>query len=700
MLRCHTSLALVLGAVLAVTPGCSRQTQPDLTEEIKLFQNKLEETGTVQAACNELDVLCKTTGFGCKAHDFFCNVPTKEYICQQLAAACSNYPAACDVYVDHCKGTPDGDGGLPDTGLPDTGGDGTKDTMGDAGPDGALQPDAAPCSDAGFQSNDLPNSSFESGLSSPWVAWTGFDVVNDGNARSGQWAIKLSFNAAQGYAGGSVDQSVTPGQSYQLSVWGKSAQQAAFVGYKFFDAAKQQLGAELTSAPFGVSYTQRSFTFTAPAQAATVQIFVMVKVVDSAYIDDVTLSEACSASPPPPAGCQAAPPPGAVKTLLVSPSNSVSVPKDFVGIHLGLHTPNWLNPPGAAIAAPTYPYGYVRTLRADVDGTTEVAFWSNIEKTKGNYDWTLVDKWIAATAGHPVIWLVYGTPSFYQKYQNEPSPWPSWPGINSPPTDAGHAALASFVKAVKQRYGNRIVAFEVWNEPTLPWTGGPTSYNDRWSPAWVNSLPPQDRPNRIEAFFSGSASDLANIAYTLKQANLGVPILGAAFVDVWAPTQTTVTRFLNAPVTLPGATGTGKDQIDGLSMHFYDYSYNPSGILAAIDGFRAKLTAAGVGQLPLWDTETGAEDSGVFSPNDPRAPVSIKRWSLLGAAKGLQSMVLYAHASKGDAIKTLGDPANNPAAAAAIAKAASINGKTICNAALLSDGRVWVTTADGTVYLE
>lgn len=386
--------------------------------------------------------------------------------------------------------------------------------------------------------------------------------------------------------------------------------------------------------------------------------------------------------------------PGAIKTRMVSASDPVAVPTHYMGLHRSLHTPAWMPDAYGEIPAPTYPYGIVRNLRVEVDGQEERGFWANIEVAPGVYDWSYMDKWAQANAGHPILWMIYGTPTFYQKYPGEASRWPSWTGIASPPTDAGHAALKRFAQAVKNRYGSQIAAFEVWNEPTLPWTGGINSYNDRWSPDWGRANGQYHAP-----FFSGSASDLANIAYTLNTANLGVPVLGAAFADLYAPGATTVDRFLNAPITLPGGHGRGKDHIQGLSTHFYDYNFNPEGLIAQTDGYRAKLVNAGVGHLPIWGSETGAEDGGVFQQFDWRAPINIKRWILIGAAKRLQSIVLYGHFSGDETWRFLGGPIRNQAVIDTLADGYQIGGKTICDAAVLQDGRVWVTTAEGKDFL-
>lgn len=387
--------------------------------------------------------------------------------------------------------------------------------------------------------------------------------------------------------------------------------------------------------------------------------------------------------------------PGAIKTMMVTPSAPVTVPKHFMGLHRSIHVPSYMPNGNSTIPAPTYPYGIVRNLRMEVDGQEERGFWRNIEVSPGVYDWSSVDQWVQANEGHPILWMIYGTPSWHQKYPGEGSRWPSWKGIASPPTNDGHAALKKYAQAVKARYGDQIAAFEVWNEPTLPWTGAANSYDDRWSPEWG-----QANGQYYPPFFSGSASDLANIAYTLNNANLGVPVLGAAFVDVWSSGATTVSRFLNAPITLPGGWGTGKDHIQGLSTHYYDYNFNPEALIQHVDGYRQKLVEAGLPDMPIWGSETGAEDGGVFNRYDWRAPINIQRWVLIGASKGMQSLVLYGHFSSSETWKLLGGPIDDPSVIAALAESYQIGGKTICNAAVLTDGRIWVNTAQGQDFLK
>lgn len=104
-----------LGVLLVVAAvGCSDAPDPDTEKEIAYFKDRLSNGKSMVDACMELDALCKATGFGCKAFNLFCTIPSKNEICQKLAATCTNYPVACDVYMDHCTGNgPQTDGGVP-----------------------------------------------------------------------------------------------------------------------------------------------------------------------------------------------------------------------------------------------------------------------------------------------------------------------------------------------------------------------------------------------------------------------------------------------------------------------------------------------------------------------------------------------------------------------------------------------------------
>ena len=400
-------------------------------------------------------------------------------------------------------------------------------------------------------------------------------------------------------------------------------------------------------------------------------------------------------APPPPAPPPPPPPTGRPATSAIAAyivqNASVAVPADFLGIHRSVNVPAWRPNGGAAVPAPTYPHQYVRTLKAEANGQEEVCFWRNIERTAGVYTWTDVDAWMTATAPRKIIWTVYGTPPFYGQFPTEPSRWPSWPGAASPLTAAGITALRNFVTALLARHGSRIAALEVWNEPTLPWTSPATTYTDRWSPAWG-----QANGQTLAPFFAGTATDLANIAWAVQSVAGATPVLGCGFVDQWQPDAVTVAKFANAPVTAAGGSGTGKTHIDAWSIHFYDYDYQPNQLRAVIDGYAARFAAVGSGALPVWLTEVGAEQGGRYtSVGDDRAVTMIRRTALIAAAKGLRSAVYYGHINPQEALPFLGDPANAPNVSAALGFMAALAGRTIKDAAVLTDGDIFVEFSNG-----
>jgi len=100
--------------------------------------------------------------------------------------------------------------------------------------------------------------------------------------------------------------------------------------------------------------------------------------------------------------------------------------------------------------------------------------WRDVNPSPGVFDWSILDKRIAQVeswGGRPL--LVMGlTPQWAAA---DPSAGdPRWgAGTASPPADTN--SWAAYVRAVSARYGDRIGAYELWNEANLRtfWTGTP-----------------------------------------------------------------------------------------------------------------------------------------------------------------------------------------------------------------------------------
>jgi len=136
--------------------------------------------------------------------------------------------------------------------------------------------------------NTLLSSTFENASISPWSAWGSFYTTNDGNARSGDWAVRV----LPGNGGGTNVLSVQPGLRYLYSAWGKATQgDGAVIGLKFYDGAYQQVGQEQKSPYFGASYSLRELSFQVPGNARYVQIFGWNASRGSLYLDDIKLEQ-------------------------------------------------------------------------------------------------------------------------------------------------------------------------------------------------------------------------------------------------------------------------------------------------------------------------------------------------------------------------------------------------------------------------
>ena len=336
--------------------------------------------------------------------------------------------------------------------------------------------------------------------------------------------------------------------------------------------------------------------------------------------------------------------------------------------------------------APQASFSLTRTLGTHGPGGdgpgTELFFWRNVETSPGVYNFSKADAFVAALpAATKIIVTIYGTPQFYARYPNEPGMWPSWPGSLSPPS-AGHMPkVGALVREyLKRSWANRIVAFEIWNEPLFRWDTPPTEYGDagRMTPEWATA-------NGTARFYSGSASELANIAYEVYQNRAGREVLLGAIEDPLNGANNVLQRILNAPVTV-GGSGPAKNFATGVSTHYYDFAND---MRKFADGIAKVRT---VTSLPVWHTEGGGWDNAV--------PDNILAMGLIAASNGLKSEIPYVHTGPSDheQIQHFGVPANDPGLVTRLNQLHSLNGQTICNAGVVSQSGVtkwWVKTSSG-----
>ena len=146
-------------------------------------------------------------------------------------------------------------------------------------------------------------------------------------------------------------------------------------------------------------------------------------------------------------------------TTIYSPNGTAAVDQQLFGVH------SWGLPSGTT----PWPSALLGTYRTWDSG----AVWTNIETSRGNYNWGRLDQIVNVMSSHHVTILFNfaRTPQWASS-----SPWKTCgggPGQCMPPysmTDWGN-----WVRAVVTRYKGRIKYYELWNEPDAwNWWSGTT----------------------------------------------------------------------------------------------------------------------------------------------------------------------------------------------------------------------------------
>lgn len=213
----------------------------------------------------------------------------------------------------------------------------------------------------------------------------------------------------------------------------------------------------------------------------------------------------------------------------------------------GLHIPDVTGP------EPSVPFTWLRLWDAKTG-------WEPLEQNRGTYYWEWIDRSVAyAEARGLRVMYVFGDT-------------PAWAGPSPafPPSSLNE--FRRYVDAVVSRYGNRIAAYEVWNEPNL------------YSP------------------ISDQVANLVDMTLVVHDA-----------VRRWAPgslvltpsttmrTDTAVYPFFSEYLVPLAAKGW---PVDGFTVHSYPRAAGgPAARAAHLGQFRQMLTLAGAPDLPVWDTE-------------------------------------------------------------------------------------------------
>lgn len=241
-------------------------------------------------------------------------------------------------------------------------------------------------------------------------------------------------------------------------------------------------------------------------------------------------------------------------TSVLEAAPGPAVSPSFFGLHV----------PYLAGAAPQVTYSWLRLWDAKTG-------WEPLEQNRGTYYWKSLDDAVAYAEAHGLrVNYVFGDT-------------PAWAGPSAafPPTSL--AEYQRFVEAVVSRYGSRIAAYEVWNEPNL------------YTP------------------MSESVADLVQmtkiLSDTVRKSGSGSLVLTPSTT---MRTDTIVWPFYNEYLTQLGSIGW---PVDGYAFHTYPRAAGgPAARATAIAQFKQMLVLAKAPVKPIWDTEINYGLAGLAEP--------------------------------------------------------------------------------------
>ena len=214
--------------------------------------------------------------------------------------------------------------------------------------------------------------------------------------------------------------------------------------------------------------------------------------------------------------------------------------------------------------------------------------WSQIELAKGEFKWDNLEGALAnaESKGMTEILYVLGTTPEWAATKINESDYPQ-PGAASAP--ANLEDWDSWVTAVVEKFGDRINAYQIWNEANLK--------------NFYNGTPKQMAEMTKRAYDIIKANDPDALVVSASPSTR----LASAF-DRFFPEYLAELKALNWP-------------IDVVAIHTYpDGVGDPVARGALIEKAQAALTAAGAPDLPLWDTEL---NYGLAGPGEiPRTEIT------------------------------------------------------------------------------
>jgi hypothetical protein len=258
---------------------------------------------------------------------------------------------------------------------------------------------------------------------------------------------------------------------------------------------------------------------------------------------------------------------------------------------------------------PTPPFASIRLWDTNTS-------WDVMNPSPGVYDWTVLDRWLAAAHSHGVNDILYTfgkTPAWASVSPNDTSCAAFWgPGSCDAPDDLNPDGTGpnqhwkDFVSALATHAAGNIKFWEMWNEPENPteWAGTP-------------------------AQLVRMAKDARTIILSIDP---NAVMLTPPSQDVWFKDY---------------VAGGGLQYADVVTIHGYFGIHcgvfpDASRVADRVNNIRATMAAAGAPNKPLWDTEAswGDEQSNCFNDQDQRAAF-LAQFYLLHLSAGVSRFYWY-----------------------------------------------------------
>jgi hypothetical protein len=228
--------------------------------------------------------------------------------------------------------------------------------------------------------------------------------------------------------------------------------------------------------------------------------------------------------------------------------------------------------------------------------------WPDLEPQKGNWYFTLLDRYVDWGQQHHVQILMALTYTPQWASSTPDAKTDSQPGISGVPRDMED--WRNFVRTVGTRYKGRIQQYEIWNEPNRP-------------QSWAGDVDTMIAMTR----------DASSILKEIDPANM---------IVAPAPEEEKGLPWLNEFLRKGGG-----QYVDVISYHFYVGPNPPEAQAALIHKVRRAMDEYHVSDKQLWDTEAGWHDPRPF-PSDELAAAYVARSFILHWAAGVSRLYWYA----------------------------------------------------------